>query len=294
MLTPTALLLLSSLATGAADQDQAYPKKDMLVEATLLAKPQAAGGFRILDARSKAKYSAGHVPGAVWVNHGAWSKSFYAKQDPKEWAKTIGALGIDNRSRVLIYDDGSVTSAARIWFILRYWGVRDARLLDGGFPAYSVTKLPQSTETVVPAATPFVITAPDAGRFADKEKVLGVLKKKQAQIIDTRSEGEYCGLDKRSNKNGGAIPGALHLEWSEALDKTTHKFKSAAELAKLLRDAGIDLGKPAITHCQSGGRAAVMAFTLELMGGHDIANYYRGWSEWGNMPGMPIVTPKAK
>lgn len=291
MLTPIVPLLFSFTALASA-AEQAYPRGDMLVEASSIAKPQAA--FRVLDARSKANYGAGHIPGATWVNHGAWSKSFYAKQDPKEWAKTIGALGIDNRTRVLVYDDGSITSAARIWYILRYWGVRDARLLNGGFPAYAAAKLPLATEDSIPSSTQFAIRAPVARRFADKEKVLDVLKNKSAQIIDTRSEGEYCGLNKLLNNRGGAIPGALHLEWSDALDKRTHKFKPAAELAKLLRDAGIDLGKPAITHCQSGGRAAVMAFTLELMGGRDIANYYRGWSEWGSTPELPIVRPEPK
>ena len=96
----------------------------------------------------------------------------------------------------------------------------------------------------------------------------------------------------RRAKRGGAIPGARHLEWSDAIDAKTHRFKSAYELSKLLQDAGIDPSKPCTTYCQSGGRAAVMAFTLELMGGKDVRNYYKSWAEWGNAADTPIEKPK--
>jgi thiosulfate/3-mercaptopyruvate sulfurtransferase len=293
MLAPVAFLLISA-AIADDSPAAAYPRPDLLVEAAGLAKPETASKFRILDARSKVKYETGHIPGAVWVDHDAWNKAMYAKQDPKEWAQRIGALGIDNQSRVAIYDDASAKDAARIWWILRYWRVQDARLLNGGFAAYKAAALPLSKETVVPAAARFAIKTPDAGRFADKSKVVEALGDKKTQIVDARSELEYCGIDKLKNKKGGAIPGALHLEWTEALDKQTQKFKSPAELARVLKNAGIDVARPAVTHCQSGGRAAVMAFTLELMGAKEVANYYRGWSEWGNADDTPIVTPKKK
>ena len=288
------LLLATLAAVNGGAPKQAYPRPDLLVEATELSKPAAAQQFRILDARSRDKYQAGHIPGAVWVDHEAWSKSFGAKQDAKEWSEKIGALGIDAKTRVVVYDDASAKDAARIWWILRYWGVKDARLLNGGFPAYTAAGLPLSKDEVTPAAARFVITEPAADRLADKTSVLNALKTKGVQIIDVRSEKEYCGDDKLKNKKGGAIPGALNLEWTQALDMKTQKFKSAPELTQLLKDAGIDVTKPALTHCQSGGRAAVMAFTLELMGAKEVANYYRGWSEWGNAEDTPVVTPKRK
>jgi thiosulfate/3-mercaptopyruvate sulfurtransferase len=65
-------------------------------------------------------------------------------------------------------------------------------------------------------------------------------------------------------------------------------------LAKLFKDAGIDLARPAVTHCQSGGRASVTVFALELMGAGDVRNYYRSWAEWGNDPDTPIVRPRQK
>src|SRR5262249_28305975 len=106
-----------------------------------------------------------------------------------------------------------------------------------------------------------------------------------------RSEAEHCGTTKLA-KRGGAIPGSLHLEWSDTLDPKTRKFKSAPELAKLFKDAGIDVNRPAITYCQSGGRAAVMAVTLELMGARGVGNYYGSWWEWGNAGDTPVEQKK--
>ena len=93
------------------------------------------------------------------------------------------------------------------------------------------------------------------------------------QIVDARSEREFCGIDAMKNKKAGAMPGAKQLEWIDLLDKTTHRFKSPTELRKLFADAGVKLDQPTATHCQSGGRAAVMAYGLELMGAKDVRNY---------------------
>jgi thiosulfate/3-mercaptopyruvate sulfurtransferase len=284
--------LVLALALGSGERPvQAYARPELLVEAAEVAQQAKAARVRLLDARSNVKYKEGHVPGAVWVDHDAWSKVFADGQDPKDWAARIGELGIDNSTRVIVYDDAMSKNAARIWWMLRYWGVVDARLVNGGFPAYSAAGLPLSQNVPDQGATFNIMR--EGGRLATREDVLGVLKNKKGQIIDTRSEKEFCG-DTRLAKKGGAIPGAVHLEWTEALDPKTQKFKSAAELSKLLKDAGIDLSRPIVAHCQSGGRSSVMAFTLELMGARDVANYYLGWSEWGNRDDTPIVTPAKK
>src|SRR5439155_11943156 len=138
-------------------------------------------------------------------------------------------------TRVVLYDDTMSRDAARVWWILRYWGVKDARLLNGGWPAWTAGNHPISKDPPAIPVAVFPIDTQDK-RFATKEFLLGKLK--DYQIVDTRSEAEYCGDDKLKNKRGGAIPGAMHLEWAQALDKKTQRFKSASDLAKLLKDAG--------------------------------------------------------
>jgi thiosulfate/3-mercaptopyruvate sulfurtransferase len=288
----TSLLSATLLLAGGGDAPkQTYPRGDLLIEAAELAA--RAMDFRILDARPKAAYDQGHIPGAVWVDHDAWSKAFAQGQDPATWSGRIGKLGVEANSRVVLYDDSMGREAARVWWILRYFGLKDARLLNGGWRAWKTADLPVSTETPKPLARDFVIETPDSRRLVTKQQVLDLLKDAKAQIIDARSEGEFCG-DTSFAKRAGSIPGAKHLEWSDALDPKTHRFRSAAELTRRFKEAGIDPAKPAVTYCQSGGRAAVMAFTLELMGAKDVANYYRSWSEWGNAEDTPVVQPKKK
>jgi len=286
-LHPTWLVLALALGAG-DDKPSAYPRADMIVEPADLAKPGAPGQYRILDAREKSKYEAGHVPGAAWVDHDQWTKD-----DPgvERWRRRIGnTLGIGVDTKVVIYDDVRFNRAARIWWLLRAAGVNDVRLLNGGWKALQAAGGAISKEVPEIEAVKFDMKfQPD--RVATKDFVLKALDEKKVQIIDARSKEEYVGQDKRA-KRGGAIPGARRLEWSDAIDAKTQRFKSAHELRKLFREAGIDPSKPCATYCQSGGRAAVMAFALELMGGKDVRNYYKSWAEWGNDEKTPIEKPK--
>jgi thiosulfate/3-mercaptopyruvate sulfurtransferase len=289
MRTIQAMVTAAVLCFAAARADDAYPNGRLLVEPADLAKSKAV----VLDARDRAKYDAGHVPGAVWVDHAEWAKAFGDGTDAAGWGKRVGALGIAADTPVVVYDDNFAKDAARIWWVLRYWGVADVRLLNGGWVGWQAGKHP--TATAAPAVTPAAfaaVAAPD--RLATKDDLLKSLAGGTLQVIDARSEAEFCGTDAQKNKKAGAVPGAKHLEWIDLIDKPTHRFKPPAELQKLFAAAGVRLDRPTATHCQSGGRAAVMAYGLELMGAKDVRNYYRSWSEWGNADDTPVVKPDAK
>jgi thiosulfate/3-mercaptopyruvate sulfurtransferase len=284
MLQNLACLVLTLASGVGEDKTAEYPRTDMLVEPAELAKPGVAEKYRILDAREKPKYEAGHVQGAAWVDHDQWAKDDLGVE---RWRRRIGnTLGIGADTPVVIYDDVRSNRAARIWWLLRAAGVRDVRLLNGGWKGWQGAGGPVTKEEPNIESVKFDFKF-QPFRVATKEFVLKAIDEKNVQIIDSRSKQEFVGEDKRA-KRGGAIPGARHLEWSEAIDAKTQRFKSAAELTKLFEDAGIDPSKPCTTYCQSGGRASVMAFTLELMGGKDVRNYYKSWAEWGNDEKTPI------
>jgi thiosulfate/3-mercaptopyruvate sulfurtransferase len=285
------LTVLSLLLAGADDKPTGYTRPNLLIEPAALTHAKAREEFVVLDARSPADYRKGHVPGALHVDPAAWSKAF-RNDDRAAWVKRIGALGIDTATPVVVYG-ARPPESARVWWILRYWGIRDVRLLNGGWAGWLAAEGKTSTETpTVKAARPDLKAHEE--RLATKGQLLDWLKEgKGPRVIDTRSEGEYCGETVKA-KRGGAIPGAKHLEWSDTIDRKTGRFKSAGDLAKLFKEAGIDPNRPATTYCQSGGRAAVMAFVLELASGKPARNYYRSWSEWGNDPKTPIVKPKKK
>jgi thiosulfate/3-mercaptopyruvate sulfurtransferase len=285
------LCLLLPLVVSGPATSAPYPRASLLVEAADVTKPENSR-FRILDARQRASYRDGHIPGAVWVDHEAWAKAFNAGQDAETWAKLIGGLGINADTPVIVYDVNRAKDAARIWWILRYWGVKDVRLLNGGWTAWRAADGAVARGETAVAARSVKLT-PEAARLSSKGQLLESLREGSGQVIDARSTQEFCGEAVTAKRNG-SIPGAKHFEWSDVIDAKTQKFKSAEELTKLFREAGIDPDRPAVTYCQSGGRASVMAFALELMGAKGVRNYYKSWAEWGNADDTPIAKPTPK
>ena len=292
--TPRHLVLASvmfGLSSALFAAEGEYPRPDLLIEPADLAKPAIARRFVILDARPREEHEKEHVPYAYWVNHGEWAKAFGDGKDAADWSPRIGELGIDADSKVVVYDDTGTKDAARIWWILRYWGVDDVRLLNGGWRTWKAGDFPTTDNVVKPVPAEFN-AVPRSRRLATTSQILDLLTDNRLQIVDARSEAEFCGIEAFGSKRAGAIPGARNLEWKDLIDQETHRFKSPDELRRLFTQAGIALDRPTASHCQSGGRASVMAFGLELMGADDVRNYYRGWSEWGNLEHTPVVKPE--
>jgi thiosulfate/3-mercaptopyruvate sulfurtransferase len=225
------------------------------------------------------------------VDPASWNKEFTKGQHRAYWQRELGMFGIDLNTPVVVYGD-DLRETARVWWILDYWSIQPVRLLNGGWQAYRAAGGPidegRADRPSITATRPKL--APHRSRLARKSDLLRELPRKRLQLLDARSTAEYCGQARKAKRNG-AIPGARHLEWTQVMDPQTKRFKKPEELAKLLRGARVDLRKPTVTYCQSGGRASVLAFTLELMGGKDVRNYYRSWAEWGNDPATPVERP---
>lgn len=278
------LLVFAMALTPAADT---YPNARILIESDA-AQTLDPKTVLLLDARGEKAYLAGHIPGAVRLPTAEWSKA--VPDTPGIWAKRLAQIGVASDTAVVVYAGADVRDAARAWWLLKYAGVEDVRLLNGGFPAWE--KARGTTETKENAARTIepgkAAVRPD--RLAEKKDVQAILKDKSSQILDARSEGEYCGTAGDATRKGH-IPGAVAVEWSDLLT-SDKKFKSPEELKKLFAERKVDLDKPAVTYCQSGGRAAVLAFGLELMGAKNVRNYYKSWAEWGNAGDTPVEVPK--
>lgn len=280
----TTLLLAVHLA--GAEPPAPYPAPNLLVE---VEEPKLKQ-YHVLDVRAKAKYDAGHIPGAVHADVAPWSKAVLAgKADAAFWKAELAKAGVSPRLPTVVYSD-DVRDTARAWWLLKLAGVPDARVLNGGLRAWTAAKLPTATEATAATAEPHD-WKPDAARLADKAHVLSVLKDGGAACVDARTAEEFTG-EKALAKKGGHIPGAAHLEWAELLDPKTDKFLPPPDLIKLVKDRKIDLGRPQVTYCQGGGRAAVVAFGLELAGAKAVRNYYPSWGEWGNATDTPVEGKK--
>jgi thiosulfate/3-mercaptopyruvate sulfurtransferase len=270
-----------------------YPHAELLMEPAQLAKRDTLRHCVVLDVRERASYEQGHVPSARWVDRTAWSAEFGHGEDAARWSKRIGDLGIGPESRVVVYDDNFSKDAAHVWWMLRYWGVDDVRLLNGGWTGWTAGGHPTDRRKPGGEPVPFVARG-RTERLAIKEQLLCALNGTNLQILDARTADEYCGNQKLHNQRAGAIPGAKHLEWIELVDRQTHRFRAPIDLRRSFAAAGITLDMPTTVYCQSGVRSAVLAFAMELMGARDVHNYHAGWAEWSAAADMPVVPGKGR
>jgi len=250
--------------------------------------------LRLLDARPQGEYDKGHIPGAIRVDAKAVEKMAAkpgALTDRAAWEAWIAPLGIGPDTRVLVYDAHRQLDAARLWWLLRYLGIGQVGLIDGGFPLWEQQGRPVTAETRKVEPRKFEVRF-RTDRLATRDEVLRALKQGKVRVIDARSQAEHTGVEQRA-KRGGRVPTSCHLEWAQLVD-ADGRFLDETGLRAKLAKAGVKPAEPVITHCQGGGRASVDAFVFERLG-YPTRNYYLGWSDWGNAEDTPVETgPAAK
>jgi len=266
----------------------------------LLTEPQelavridAKAKLLILDLRPAERFAAGHIPGAVHVD--LWGVSLI-DTDPAPlnafmWmiVHVLELRGVDANTPVVVYDDQSGVRAARAFWFLEYLGHPGVQVLDGGFTAWARAGLPVTRDAQAPTPATWSST-PNASRLASWRDVKDRLGSRAAVILDTRTDEEYQGTLVRA-KRGGAIPGAVHVEWTRALT-AEGDFKPASELRAMYEAAGVTPDKEVVTYCQGGYRAAHGYLTLRLLGYPHVRNYTGSWKEWGDREELPIEVGK--
>ena len=215
------------------------PKEaSLLIEPAELKKRLQQKRLRIVDTRPPEQYAKGHIPEAMLVDVQSWKELGSSKggfHNAKAWAKKVGGLQIDHDSQVVVYGS-RLSETARMWWTLKYLGVQDVMILDGGWNLWVKEK--GSTSTAIPrgVATDFVPKF-QADRLEEIDSLQKSLRSGKVTVVDARSDDEFTGKEVRG-KRGGHIPGAVHLEWKE-LVREDGRFKTREQLKKLFGERGI-------------------------------------------------------
>lgn len=245
----------------------------------------------VIDLRPTESFADGHIPGAVHLDLFGLSLIDTNAAPLRAFLWMIGHLltsrGVDASRTVVVYDDQSGIRAARAFWFLEFFGHPDARMLDGGVGAWERAGYFTTTETMVPEKGGWKVGWDDT-RLATWRDVKERLGLPEVAILDTRSDGEYYGDTVRARR-GGAVPGAVHIEWVNNLD-SNGAFKEAAELRSMYEEAGIVPEKEVVSYCQGGYRAAHSYVALRLIGYPRVRNYIGSWQEWGNREDLAIET----
>jgi thiosulfate/3-mercaptopyruvate sulfurtransferase len=179
-----------------------------------------------------------HIPRALWIDVASWQglgKREGGFRDAKAWGEKIGSLGISRDSQVVVYGD-ALPNAGRVWWTLKYVGVANVALLDGGWELWTKEDRPTAADVPKVAGTDFEPRF-DANRLEEIDSLKSSLAGSKVKVVDTRSRDEFTGAEVRG-KRGGRIPGAIHLEWKELLT-TDGRFKTPEQLKELFRSRGI-------------------------------------------------------
>ncbi|WP_213989991.1 3-mercaptopyruvate sulfurtransferase [Sodalis sp. dw_96] len=260
--------------------------------------------LRVLDARMlppgyqgprdlRVEYLAEHLPEAVMFDIEALSDSHSALPHMLTSAGTFAAamesLGVGDRQHLVVYDDGSLFSAPRAWWMLHVIaGVEQVSLLAGGLAGWQRAGLPLAEGPVVPAPRTFRPRMAE-GQVKSLADIRRIIADRSAQIVDARPAARFSGQapEPRPGLHRGHIPGSCNLPWSELV--RDGELKTPEELQSLLKQAGIDTGRPLVASCGSGVTAAVAVLALTALGVDDVALYDGSWSEWGGRDDVPIA-----
>lgn len=247
----------------------------------------------LIDARPAAAFAAGHLPGAVHFDPFGMSlrDTRPAPLAAYEWMvqHLLELRGVRRGRPVVVYEELSGMRAARILWFLQLLGHPDTSLLDGGIGCWRAEGRPVTRDALDPEPAVLAVERhPEV--LATVEDVQAALGRPGVTIIDARSRDEYTGALVRAAR-GGAIPGAIHVEWTRNL-APDGRYRRPDELRAMYRAVGVVPDDEVITYCQGGYRAAQSQLALTLAGYPRVRSYLGSWNEWGNRDDLPVVTPR--
>lgn len=287
-------LIFLSGALFAQDSPNAAPKvrSEMLVSTDWLAQHLNDPNVVVIHyARYKGDYDRGHIPGARFLRTNQLvsdsQETTFELPPVADLQKALESLGINDRTRIVIYGTQAPPTTTRAYFTLDYLGLGDrASILDGGIEKWKAEKRPISTET--PKITPTKLAVhprPQVVAKYDDVRKIADSNDPTALLLDARPMTRY---------KDGHLAGATDLFWGETLtSREVPSWKSPDELRKMFEAAGFRPGSKVITYCEVGQQASHAYFTARYLG-YDVAMYDGSYDEWTSAKDAPVVKGEAK
>lgn len=239
----------------------------------------------IVDANKPKNYDVNHIKGAVNVNHNDLYKEGDIKgliMSPDELAAFFGNKGISENSTVVVYDDGSQKYSTRVYWVLKYIGANDVRILHKDMDIWRGARVPLTSSPGKYAATTFTPTVND-DIFATLDYVMAQKDEPNVVLVDCRKADEYNGVE----KSEGHIPGAVNLNYEDLLTDTG-AFKSAEELKMIAEKYNITADTELILYCRTSVRAAVEYVAFKnILGFKNVRVFDGAYLEWA--ASQPVV-----
>ncbi len=279
-------------------RDNDYANPDVLVSTEWVAEHKDDPNVRVVEVDvDTSAYEQGHVPGAVGWN---WQQDLQdqVQRDvvgKEDFEKLMSRSGIGNDTTVVLYGDNHNWFAAYAFWLLKYYGHDNVRLMDGGRAKWVAEGRELSTKEPEIEETNYQAQESDTRVRALRDEVLQGLQQPDLVLVDVRSPAEFRGellapesLPQEGSQRGGHIPGANNIVWSNAVREDS-TFKSREELEELYGGRGVTQDKAVITYCCIGERSAHSWFVLsQLLGYPNVRNYDGSWTEWGSSVRVPI------
>ncbi|NHH86600.1 rhodanese-like domain-containing protein [Cobetia sp. MB87] len=268
----------------------------LIVEPQQLAEMLDHPDIVIVDVPLKAESHARHVPGARLLDFkqlvGSNDDDIPGVPSPEALSGVMSALGITRDSHVVAYDDEGGGWAGRLLWTLALLGHTRYSYLNGGLHAWQGDGLPMSDNDSEWSPSEYHAAYLNTSVMATREDILDRLAADEPQdsvvVWDARSLEEYRG-EKGQNARLGHIPGAVHFEWTEAMDRERNlRIRDYAELVTELGARGLDPEQHIVTHCQSHHRSGLTWLVGQALGFSDVRAYPGSWKEWGNRDDTPI------
>ncbi len=228
-----------------------FAHPEYLVDTEWVEAHKDDAGVVVVDCDVEAGYNRGHIPGAVLVPDNYEKNPDTGRvhlMDPGQFTAMCRGLGIGDDTLVITYDNSQSLTAARLWWALNYYGHSNVKVLDGGWRRWIAEGRAVSFDRPKPPPNVTFTPREDESVMVKVDELKAACDMAGVVIWDVRSDGEWDGSNARGNKRSGRIPGAVHLEWFNVMDRQTHRFKSPGEIRQALAAIGVTPEKKVYTY----------------------------------------------